>query len=172
MTNSYKKEIDELIAKEKVRREVISETPECKTVKIHSSIDGKRCQVCDKELNPNKIFWYKHDRGITSTNPITHQIEGQTSIRITDFGTCSKKCKNAMIRFCENQDKTIIDKNNFTAKQVKELMCLFTFESNRQEIAKYAYRKTLDKENYWQLNDAFTFSSSKDDLALFIRESR
>lgn len=68
--------------------------------------------------------------------------------------------------------KTIIDKNNFTAKQVKELMCLFTFESNRQEIAKYAYRKTLDKENYWQLNDAFIFSSSKDDLARFIREQK
>jgi hypothetical protein len=121
MTNSYKKEIDELIAKEKVRREVISETPECKTVKIHSSIDGKRCQVCDKELNPNKIFWYKHDRGITSTNPITHQIEGQTSIRITDFGTCSKKCKNVMIRFCENQDKTIIEKN-FDKKNAKSIM--------------------------------------------------
>ena len=57
MTNSYKKEIDELIAKEKVQREVISETSECKTVKIHSGIDGKRCQVCDKKLNPNTIFW-------------------------------------------------------------------------------------------------------------------
>lgn len=122
MTNSYKKEIDELIAKEKVRREVISETPECKTVKVHgSSIVGKRCQVCDKELNPNKIFWYKHDRGITSTNPITHQIEGHPSIRVTNFSTCSKKCKNVMIRFCENQDKTNIEKN-FDKKNVKSIM--------------------------------------------------
>jgi hypothetical protein len=68
--------------------------------------------------------------------------------------------------------KTIIDKNNFTAKQIKELMCLFTFESNRLEVAKYAYRKTLDKENYYKLNDALTFNSSKDELARFIRESR
>jgi hypothetical protein len=121
MINSYKKEIDELIAKEKVQREVISETPQCETVKIDSKIDGKRCQVCDKKLNSNKIFWYKHDRGITSTNPITHQIEGQTSIRITNFGTCSKKCKNAMIRFCENQDKTIIE-SNLDKKNVKSIM--------------------------------------------------
>ena len=67
--------------------------------------------------------------------------------------------------------KTIIDKNNFTAQQVKEMMMLFTFENNRLEVAKYAYRKTVDKQNYYQLNDALTFSSSKDDLARFIRES-
>ena len=68
--------------------------------------------------------------------------------------------------------KVIIDKSNFTAQQVKELMLLFTFENNRLEVAKYAYRKTADKQNYYQLNDALTFSSSKDDLARFIRESR
>jgi hypothetical protein len=68
--------------------------------------------------------------------------------------------------------KTLADKNNFTVKQVKELMYLFTFESNRLEVAKYAFRKTSDKENYWQLNDAFMFSNSKDELARFIRESR
>jgi hypothetical protein len=74
MTNSYKKEIDELIAKEKVQREVISETPECKTVKIHSSIDGKRCHVCDKERNPNKIFGYKHNKKVEK-NEHKHQYK-------------------------------------------------------------------------------------------------
>ncbi len=67
--------------------------------------------------------------------------------------------------------KTIIDKNNFTAQQVKEMMLLFSFENNKLEIAKYAYRKTVDKQNYYVVNDAFTFSSSKDELARFIRES-
>lgn len=68
--------------------------------------------------------------------------------------------------------KTIVDKNNFTAQQVKEMMLLFTFENNRLEVAKYAYRGTVDQRNYYQLNDAFTFSSSRDDLARFIREAR
>ena len=68
--------------------------------------------------------------------------------------------------------KTIIDKNNFTTQQVKDLMLLFTFENNKLEVAKYAYRKTVDKQNYYQLNDAFTFSSSKDDLARFIRQAQ
>lgn len=68
--------------------------------------------------------------------------------------------------------KTIISKNNFTTQQVKEMMLLFTFENNRLEVAKAAYRRTVDKQRYFELNDAFTFSSSRDELARFIRESR
>lgn len=67
--------------------------------------------------------------------------------------------------------KVIIDKSNLTTQQVKELMYLFTFENNRLEIAKYAYCKTVDQRNYFQLNEALTFNSSKDDLARFLRES-
>ncbi|HNU14861.1 MAG TPA: DUF4476 domain-containing protein [Chitinophagaceae bacterium] len=68
--------------------------------------------------------------------------------------------------------KVIIDKSNFTTQQVKELMLLFTFENNRLEIAKYAYAKTVDKQSYFQVNEVLTFSSSKDELARFIRNSR
>lgn len=74
---------------------------------------------------------------------------------------------NRMTSMCN-----IIEKSEFTTSQVKDLMLLFTFESNRLEIAKNAYRKTVDKEKYFEVNDALTFSSSKDDLARFIRESR
>ncbi len=66
----------------------------------------------------------------------------------------------------------IIDQNNFTTQQVKELMLLFTFEKNRLEIARYAYSKTVDKKNYYLVNEALTFSSSKDELARFIRNSK
>lgn len=68
--------------------------------------------------------------------------------------------------------KVMLEKSNFTAHQVKDLMMLFNFENNRVEIAKSAYRKTIDKENYYMLNEALNFTSSKDELARFIRESR
>lgn len=66
--------------------------------------------------------------------------------------------------------KFIIDKNNFTTQQVKELMLLFTFENNKLEIAKYAFSKTVDPGNYYQLNDVLTFSSSREELSRFIRQ--
>ncbi len=68
--------------------------------------------------------------------------------------------------------KFIIDQNNLTAMQVKELMLLFSFENNKLDIAKHAYRKTVDKRNYYLANEALTFSSSKDELARFIRDFR
>jgi len=68
--------------------------------------------------------------------------------------------------------QNITGKINFTTQQVKELMELFVFESNRVEVAKAAYNKTLDKENYYRLNEVLTFSSSKEDLARYIRECR
>ncbi|HMU45786.1 MAG TPA: DUF4476 domain-containing protein [Chitinophagaceae bacterium] len=67
--------------------------------------------------------------------------------------------------------KVIIAKSKLTTQQVKELMYLFTFESNRLEIAKYAYCNTVDQRNYFQLNEALTFNSSKEELARFLRES-
>jgi hypothetical protein len=66
--------------------------------------------------------------------------------------------------------KQIIDRNSFTSQQVKELVLLFTFENNRLDIAKYAYGKTVDKGNYFIINDAFTFSNNKETLSRYIRE--
>ncbi|MGB0525436.1 MAG: DUF4476 domain-containing protein [Flammeovirgaceae bacterium] len=57
----------------------------------------------------------------------------------------------------------------FTAEQVKEIVALFDFESSRLEIAKYAYDYTLDQDNYYVVNNAFKFSSSKDQLLEYIR---
>jgi len=65
--------------------------------------------------------------------------------------------------------KDIIDKNYFTSQQVKEMVLLFTFENNRLDIAKYAYGKTVDKGNYFIMNDAFTFNSNKEKLSEYIR---
>ncbi|MEO8149818.1 MAG: DUF4476 domain-containing protein [Bacteroidia bacterium] len=60
-------------------------------------------------------------------------------------------------------------KKCFTCVQVKEIVNLMSFESGKVEIAKYAYDFTIDKENYYTVADAFSFSSSKEDLMKFIK---
>ncbi|MGV3610346.1 MAG: DUF4476 domain-containing protein [Fluviicola sp.] len=60
--------------------------------------------------------------------------------------------------------KQVINTNCMTSAQVKRLMLLFSFEGTRLELAKYAYGYTYDIGNYYQLNDAFTFESSIDEL--------
>ena len=58
--------------------------------------------------------------------------------------------------------------NHFSALQVKELLMEFTFESTKLEVAKFAYGHTCDKQNFFVVNDAFTFNSTVDELGRFI----
>ncbi|MDF3027653.1 MAG: hypothetical protein K0S23_1960 [Fluviicola sp.] len=60
--------------------------------------------------------------------------------------------------------KQVISSNCMTSNQVKRLMLLFSFEDTRLDLAKYAYGYTHDIGNYYQLNDAFTFESSIEEL--------
>ncbi|MBL4669106.1 MAG: DUF4476 domain-containing protein [Flavobacteriales bacterium] len=67
--------------------------------------------------------------------------------------------------------KQAIAANNVNAQQVGIIMEQFTFESNKLKFAKNAYRKTIDKENYFIVNNAFTFSSSISKLNEYIMYS-
>lgn len=60
--------------------------------------------------------------------------------------------------------KQAIATNYFTSRQVFEIMKLFSFESSKLDIAKFAYKNTIDKNNYYMVNGAFNFSSSIDEL--------
>jgi Domain of unknown function (DUF4476) len=66
--------------------------------------------------------------------------------------------------------KQTIDRNNFTASQVRQLALLFAFENNKLDLAKYAYRKTVDKNNYFVVYDVFSFSRSKEELVDYTRK--
>lgn len=65
--------------------------------------------------------------------------------------------------------KQIIGTNCLLCSQIKELMLLLTFEQSRLDLAKFAWHHVLDKGNYFQLNDAFTFESSISDLNKYIQ---
>lgn len=58
--------------------------------------------------------------------------------------------------------------NNFTTAQVAQLMRLFSFESSKLQVAKMAFASTIDKQNYFMVNNEFTFSSSVRELDRFI----
>jgi hypothetical protein len=68
--------------------------------------------------------------------------------------------------------KQSIDRNNFSTMQVREMVLLFAFENNKLDLAKYAYSHAVDKNNYFQLYNVFSFNNSKDELAEYIRRYR
>jgi hypothetical protein len=66
----------------------------------------------------------------------------------------------------------IVKTNSLTSAQVKEMALLFSFENNKLELAKQAYTNTVDKRNYYMINDVFSFGSSKEELNRYIRNVR
>lgn len=68
--------------------------------------------------------------------------------------------------------KQVIAENYFTTAQVKQIVQQFSFENNKLEIAKYAYKYTVDKGSYFLLNDAFSFSNSKEELMRYIQANK
>ncbi len=71
-----------------------------------------------------------------------------------------------------NMAKQILVNNFFTTAQIKAVMQQFTFENNKLDIAKYAYRYTVDKSNYFALANEFTFSNNKEALIRHIQNNR
>ncbi len=61
--------------------------------------------------------------------------------------------------------------NRITSRQAAELVSMMTFESSKLELAKFAYKGTVDKQNYFILNDTFSFESSIVELNDFIYRS-
>ena len=64
--------------------------------------------------------------------------------------------------------KQFIAANYFNAAQIKELANIFSYENSKLDIAKFAYDYTIDKGNYFMVNDVFSYSSSKEALMEYI----
>lgn len=68
--------------------------------------------------------------------------------------------------------KQIVGSNCLTSAQVGQIMRIFGFEETRLDFAKFAYGHTFDIGNYYQVNDAFQFESSIDELNTYISSVR
>ncbi|MCB9015857.1 MAG: DUF4476 domain-containing protein [Lentimicrobiaceae bacterium] len=66
----------------------------------------------------------------------------------------------------------IRSKKCFSVFQVTEMVKLISFEDTRLELAKFAYDFTTDRENYYKVADAFSFSRTKEELMKFLESKR
>jgi len=57
-----------------------------------------------------------------------------------------------------------------SAEQVREICRLFSFDSDRLTLAKFAFDHCYDRRNYFKVNEVFTFSSSVNELNRYINQ--
>jgi hypothetical protein len=57
-----------------------------------------------------------------------------------------------------------------SVNQVKEICKLFSMDDDKLAYAKYAYDYCVDKANYYQVSEVFSFSSTTDDFNKFLEQ--
>jgi hypothetical protein len=127
----------------------------------------------DRNRNERDSRWGDRDsRNGGWDNKGGYQNDGNFSRAMSDYefdrvldNISKERFENNMLRSATQ----IINANYFTSQQVKELLQLFGFENNKLDLAKLAYDKTVDQRNFSVVNDVFSYSSSRDELARYIR---
>jgi len=86
------------------------------------------------------------------TAAISHESSSSTKLAVAKQIVSAKKC--------------------FLPSQIKELVSLMSFESDKLALAKFAYDYCSEKEGYFLVNDALSFSSSKTELIEYIKNKK
>lgn len=73
--------------------------------------------------------------------------------------------------FSDSQLKTakqVATSNCLSTSQIVQICRIFSFEETKLDFAKFAYDHCTDPNNYFKVNEVFSFSSSSDDLNNYI----
>lgn len=98
-----------------------------------------------------------------------------TAMSETDYATLHRSISSQFLPFSKITLLTNTFDNSanyFTSSQVRGLLLLISSETNRLQLAKKAYRNTVDRANYALLNDLFTNTSYRADLIAYVKAYR
>lgn len=129
----------------------------------------------DININVNVVNTIDNKNG-QNKKPKHYHLEGYTGVMGCEWPLKEKEFRNIK-RSIKSKGfdssklkiaKQILRDNCLLADQVAELVDLMGFESNKLELAKFAYSRTFDQGNYYKVNDVFDFESTIEELQDFI----
>jgi len=112
-----------------------------------------------------------------ATNPVTVQepVVPANTITVMEANDYNDRLTAVKNESFDNERlkraKQVFDQEYFSTSQVIGVMKTFSFDEGKLEFAKFAYSKTLDKKNYYKVQDHLTFSSYKTKLADYIKNN-
>ncbi len=71
-----------------------------------------------------------------------------------------------------NKAKQVFDDEILSTNQVITVVKVFSFDDSKLDFAKWAYSRTLDKKNYYKVEDQFSFSSTKSNLGNYVKSQK
>jgi hypothetical protein len=104
---------------------------------------------------------------VSNSTPITKSTGCEGAVAMSSSSFSSAKQTISKQNFDDTKlttAKQILKTNCLSSAQIKDIMLLFNFEATRLELAKMGYKRCVDANNYFLLNDAFSFESSVEEL--------
>jgi hypothetical protein len=87
-----------------------------------------------------------------------------------DFNQLVQKIRNQWFGKM-NTAKDALNANYFNTYQVKQVLQIFSSESDKLELAKQSYKNLVDRQNFRQLYDLFSYQSQSD-LDRYVKDFR
>ncbi|MDB5263691.1 MAG: hypothetical protein JWQ14_2974 [Adhaeribacter sp.] len=66
--------------------------------------------------------------------------------------------------------KQVLGQSTIYAEDLKAVMKLFSYDSRKSDLAKYAYNNVCDRRNFYLMYEAFTFDASARELERYIND--
>ncbi len=133
--------------------------------------DGQNNVNMQVKVEVSGSFKETHSTAPEDPEPVSQesQIVECAAMSTADYTRAKKSISNKAFA---DEKMTIVRQvlraNCVSVDQVIGFIDLFTFEENKLDVAKAAYVRTTDKGNYYQVNDALTYSESVEELNRFL----
>ena len=95
----------------------------------------------------------------------------RSAMSTANFETMKKSVESKPFSDTKMSTAKIATKNNcVSVNQVKEICKLFSMDEDKLAYAKYAYDYCVDKGNYFQVSEVFSFSTTTDEFNEFLEK--
>ncbi|MGV4530375.1 DUF4476 domain-containing protein [Ornithobacterium rhinotracheale] len=68
--------------------------------------------------------------------------------------------------------QSVVPMNVFTSSEIKQILRTFSFDKDRLKAAKLLFDYCIDKQNFYEVYDVFTFEYSKRELMDYLSKLR
>ena len=114
--------------------------------------------------------WYDNPSGNDGYNNGGYRNNYRQAMSEYDFNQLVQKIRSQwMGKLSTARDG--MSNNYFNTNQVRQILQIFTSETDRLELAKLSYRNAVDQQNFRQLYDLFSYQSQSE-LDRYIRDLR
>lgn len=113
----------------------------------------------DYDQPDNNDRYNDNERHERKSNALNNEDLNDLKARVEDRITDTERLKLM---------KSVLEQRTYYSVQVRTMMGWLAFESSKLDFAKWSYERALDKQDYWKLEDVFSFSSSKDEFNQYI----